>query len=513
MGERNYDRPAFLELFLTPSEKDVFSTWKEVVIDRSVVNKIVDPIFGLLAAYVPESVAPNALTLCGSVAVLQAWYFCEVYHTNQPRLVTFVNTVSLFVFWACGRIDGKHAKRTMNDTSLGELFKYVCDLVSSVFLIVVLCVLLLEEDSDTQWYCVQSVQLVLLLKHYSAFVREAGLRYFLVGPGELLSWASGALVVRMLFGLQWLQALYDLSWGFCCNQFVKHMDLDPTSYMASMHPARAMWLMLFWGTVTRIASTQNTRHSWTRNALLMIMCLRGISGQFRMQLVVNAGTNRRDVIFDGLFMGMVTSDIIVAKMAGRELHWWVVMMATMVVMPHLQFLTLCFVVFYYIAVFGDLTNHMNLPLLQVCRNVYCDGIYDLCHVGHKNLFARALKNGNRLFVGVVGDKDANAYKRPPIMSAAERESEVASCKCVTKVIPNAPCFGLTEEFIKQNQIHVVAFGQEYLERFPNPDDDPYYKVPRKMGIGMPMPRTEGLSTSELISRIQNRPRDEKKSPT
>merc|ERR1719335_2110093 len=139
-------------------------------------------------------------------------------------------------------------------------------------------------------------------------------------------------------------------------------------------------------------------------------------------------------------MALVTSDLILAKMSGRELHPIVALMASMVIMPH----------------------------LTVCRNVYCDGIYDLCHIGHKNLFREALKNGNRLFVGVVGDTDANNYKRPPVMSASERENEVASCKCVTKVIQNAPCFGLTEEFILQHRIHVVAFGQEYLERFPNP---------------------------------------------
>jgi cytidyltransferase-like protein len=208
-------------------------------------------------------------------------------------------------------------------------------------------------------------------------------------------------------------------------------------------------------------------------------------------------------------MAVLSSDLIVAKMSNRELHYLVGVMASMVMLPHLHFLILCFVGFYYLAVFGDLMNHMNLPLLQMCRNVYCDGIYDLCHMGHKNLFRRALKHGNRLFVGVVGDADANAYKRPPIMSAAERESEVRSCKCVTKVIPNAPCFGLTEEFIRSYRIHVVAFGQEYLDRFPDPDDDPYYKVPRKMGIGMPMPRTAGLSTSELIKRIQSRQGDEK----
>ena len=62
------------------------------------------------------------------------------------------------------------------------------------------------------------------------------------------------------------------------------------------------------------------------------------------------------------------------------------------------------------------------------------------------------------------------------MSAAEREAEVANCKCVAKVLQNAPCFGLTPEYIKKHRIHVVAFGQEYLERFPDPKDDPYYKV-------------------------------------
>jgi len=232
-----------------------------------------------------------------------------------------------------------------------------------------------------------------------------------------------------------------------------------------------------------------------------------------MDVLEAAATSKKDIIFDGLFLAMVTSDVIVAKMAGRELHVWVVVMASLVILPHLQFITCIFVVFYYMAVFADLMHHMNLPLLQVVQNVYCDGIYDLCHVGHKNLFKKALTLGNRLYVGVVGDEDANNYKRPPVMTAEEREAEVASCKCVTKVIKNAPCFGLTKEFLAKHKIHVVAFGQEYLERYPDPKDDPYYRVPREMGIAVPMARTEGLSTSDIIRRIQSRATDEKKTPS
>jgi cytidyltransferase-like protein len=137
-------------------------------------------------------------------------------------------------------------------------------------------------------------------------------------------------------------------------------------------------------------------------------------------------------------------------------------MSSASLLSHTVIFSLCLV--YYIAVFGDLCHHMNLPLLSVCRNVYCDGVYDLCHIGHKNLFKRALTNGNRLFVGVCNDEDCSGYKRPPIMNHAERCAEVEACKAVTKVIPNAPCFGITQEFLDKHQIHVVACGQEYFDK-------------------------------------------------
>ncbi|CAK9115545.1 Ethanolamine-phosphate cytidylyltransferase (CTP:phosphoethanolamine cytidylyltransferase) (Phosphorylethanolamine transferase) [Durusdinium trenchii] len=137
--------------------------------------------------------------------------------------------------------------------------------------------------------------------------------------------------------------------------------------------------------------------------------------------------------------------------------------------------------------------HRKECLSEPRKNVYCDGIFDMCHIGHQNLFRNASKLGTHVFVGVVGDKDANSYKRPPIMTAAEREAQVLGCKDVDRVIPNALCFGMTEEFLKEHDIHVCAVGQEYFDRYPNPDDDPYYKVPRKMGIA-----AHAAQTIELI---------------
>jgi hypothetical protein len=49
--------------------------------------------------------------------------------------------------------------------------------------------------------------------------------------------------------------------------------------------------------------------------------------------------------------------------------------------------------------------------------------------------------------------------------------------------------------------NIVAMGEEYLIKYPNPYDDPYYKVPRLLGIARPLPRTNTLSTTVLIERI------------
>ena len=184
------------------------------------------------------------------------------------------------------------------------------------------------------------------------------------------------------------------------------------------------------------------------------------------------------------------------------------LMSICAILPHP--VALCCVLTYYIAIFADLCSYLNMPLLTTCRNVYCDGIYDLCHIGHKTCFKNALRHGNRLFVGVVGDKDASSYKRPPVMTHDERCLEVEACKSVTKVIRNAPCFGLTQEFLDEHQIHIVAYGMEYLERHPDPKDDIYYGYVRKEGVARPIPRFDGLSTSDLITRIQSlRPASER----
>jgi len=528
----------WLELFVTPSEKAAFSKWTEVVRDKSLVSKAGRSSFEWLAKRVPANVSPNTVTMAGLVMLVQAWYVCHAYGSAHPVATTWLAVLNILLFFWTSHVSCYHADRIRQHTPLSDLFKYACDSGSTVFLALLLTYCL-GASEICQWHAVQACQLVLLLKHLSAFKRHAGLRYrAMAGPGEVLVAFAAVLAARAALGLETLQLLYERTGAaiagnitVAADQWVARtveaskmrsdLTVDATKAAGTQIVAvvealfvdggggemvRLMYYGLF-GAALVHAALLPKQHSWTRFGLLVSLLMRLVPA-FLLQAVP---VNYMDIICDGLFMAVLTSDLSLAKMSGRELHPWVVLMSLASVLSYSVILTL--VAVYFIGVFSDLCFYLNLPLLAVSRNVYCDGVYDLCHIGHKRAFQNALQHGNRLFVGVMGDKDCANYKRPPIMTHAERCAEVEACKAVTKVIPNAPCFGLTQEFLDEHQIHVVAFGEEYLERYPDPDDDPYYGYPRKLGMAHPLPRTNTLSTSELIERIRKAPAVEKKSPT
>lgn len=505
----------FQDLFVERAEKDQLAQWKQTVVDHSLVNQAISPFFHWLSGFVPDGVAPSLLTLCGSAALIQSWYFCANGAEGQALLTHGTAILSISLFWVLGSLDVKTADRIAGDTPVAELFRYVCGLVCAPFIVSMVCTLVCQRACpETHWYLVQTMQMLLFLKHYSAFKREVALSYSWVGPGELLAGALGLLLISVMFGQTVVQSAAGITFGLVLSPLQNYVAPSSVDAITAHAVAKAACMAVFALTLLVLAGSRKSRpHGWTRTGLSAAFVLRAVAAMVRFASLGRVASTPNDAIFDALFIAMMTADIIVAKMSGRGMHTWIVPMALMVLLPQWQSLTVVFCSFYIIATFCDLVMHTNLPLFQVVTNVYCDGIYDLCHMGHKNAFERALRHGNRLFVGVVGDEDANNYKRPPIMSALEREREVFKCKGVTKVIQNAPCFGLTEEFIKKHNIHVVCFGREYLERYSKPEDDPYYKVPRQMGIAVPVDRYSDMSTTDIIQRILARGSDSKKSPT
>jgi cytidyltransferase-like protein len=89
-----------------------------------------------------------------------------------------------------------------------------------------------------------------------------------------------------------------------------------------------------------------------------------------------------------------------------------------------------------------------------------DGVFDLFHRGHLESLLKA-KNiypeDTTLIVGVVSDKDCEAYKRLPIIKEGDRAEIIKNIKCVDEVIFPCPLI-VTMDFIKQHKIDLVVHG-------------------------------------------------------
>ena len=131
--------------------------------------------------------------------------------------------------------------------------------------------------------------------------------------------------------------------------------------------------------------------------------------------------------------------------------------------------------------------------------VYADITGDLFHKGHVEFFKKAREYGDYLVVGVLADEVVETYKRAPILNLEERVSVIEACKYVDEVII-APPLRLTEELIRAYDIDVVVHGDDFNEE--NYLDQ--YAVPVQMGIFKLVPYTEGISTTEIINRIEKR---------
>lgn len=136
-------------------------------------------------------------------------------------------------------------------------------------------------------------------------------------------------------------------------------------------------------------------------------------------------------------------------------------------------------------------------------NVYVCLIGDLYHAGHVEFLRKALALGDRLIVGVCSDEDCEQYKRRPIVGFNDRAVVIASCRYVYDVILKPPSI-VTAEFLDEHEIGLLVHGddstQEMLEHF--------YAESIRRGQFQMVSYTPGISTTEIIQRIRDRPESE-----
>lgn len=129
------------------------------------------------------------------------------------------------------------------------------------------------------------------------------------------------------------------------------------------------------------------------------------------------------------------------------------------------------------------------------KRVYVSLVGDLFHWGHANLCRQAREMGDYLIVGICSDFDVKGYKRAPIMSADDRGKCAVACRFVDRVVVNVP-FVLTEAFLEEHRIDCVVHGDDHSSESAKK----YYSVALERDIYRTVPYTEGISTTDLITK-------------
>jgi hypothetical protein len=119
--ENSKEFSAVREAFLTRVEKDTFAEWKYAAEDRTILCNLLHPVFVRFASWIPSQVAPNVLSLLGLVSSILAWEWSVDAVLDRFTLLGIAGFLALSLI--CDKIDGIHARATLNSGPLGELIE------------------------------------------------------------------------------------------------------------------------------------------------------------------------------------------------------------------------------------------------------------------------------------------------------------------------------------------------------------------------------------------------------
>ena len=130
---------------------------------------------------------------------------------------------------------------------------------------------------------------------------------------------------------------------------------------------------------------------------------------------------------------------------------------------------------------------------------YTTGVFDMFHVGHLNLLARAREQCDRLIVGVSTDDVVLDYKgHAPIVPYAERVAIVKAIRYVDEVVPQTSM----DKFTAWEKLHFnrLFHGNDWK------GSAMYNEVEAKLkAVGVEVvyfPYTQGTSSTLLAERLR-----------
>lgn len=132
--------------------------------------------------------------------------------------------------------------------------------------------------------------------------------------------------------------------------------------------------------------------------------------------------------------------------------------------------------------------------------IWMDGVFDMMHYGHMNAFRQGRSLGTYLIVGVNSDETITACKGKPICSEQERIETVRGCKWVDEVVEGVP-YVMNDEYLSEI---ITKYRIDYVVHGDDPcivDGKNVYESAIKLGKYLTIPRTEGVSTTDIVGRM------------
>lgn len=127
------------------------------------------------------------------------------------------------------------------------------------------------------------------------------------------------------------------------------------------------------------------------------------------------------------------------------------------------------------------------------KRVITYGTFDLLHVGHIRLLARARQLGDELIVGLSTDEFNRLKHKNSFFSYEERKEILESIRYVNKVIPETNWEQKIED-VKRHQIDIFVMGDDWEGEFDFLKE--YCEV-------VYLKRTENISTTMIKTTLKN----------
>lgn len=131
------------------------------------------------------------------------------------------------------------------------------------------------------------------------------------------------------------------------------------------------------------------------------------------------------------------------------------------------------------------------------NRIWIDGCFDFFHHGHANAILQARELGDELVIGVHSDDEILKNKGPTVMNLKERAAAIDANKWTTQVVVASP-YVTQPDWMDRFGCKYVVHGDDITT---DADGNDCYGIVRSEGRLKLVKRTEGVSTTDLISRL------------